>query len=217
MEELKFFTHTLEWRGLISLGQISDYSSMIFAIFLMRGMMEGVELMVARFLGFMPIIGEREFIPKYFHEYTTPVVEPCKVIVLEVGQMRSHVRQVTLLVGGEASIRRMVFMGGHIYHWHVEKRRCWTNEHGLDERHCGSLAFERPLENHSPSYNFKKQNFKFCIEIVFWKYNFRANTLFIKLKLCFGNIISKQKFEISIIKIMFWFSRRSYSPKYFYR
>ena len=78
--------------------------------------MEGVELMVARFLGFMPIIGEREFIPKNFHEYTTPVEEPCKVIVLGVGRMRSHVGLVTLLVGGEASIRRMVFMGGHIHH-----------------------------------------------------------------------------------------------------
>ena len=53
---------------------------MIFAIFLMRGMMEGVELMVARFLGFMPIIGECGFmliigecgfIPKNFHEYTS--------------------------------------------------------------------------------------------------------------------------------------------------
>ena len=44
---------------------------MIFAIFLMRGVMEGVELMVARFLGFMPIIGECGFIPKNFHEYTS--------------------------------------------------------------------------------------------------------------------------------------------------
>ena len=53
---------------------------MIFAVFLMRGMMEGVELMVARFLGFMPIIGECGFmliigecgfIPKNFHEYTS--------------------------------------------------------------------------------------------------------------------------------------------------
>ena len=87
--------------------------------------MEGVELMVARFLGFMPIIGECGFmliigecgfIPKNFHEYTTPVVEPCKVIVLGVGHMRSHVKQVQLLVGGEAYIRRMVFMDGHIHH-----------------------------------------------------------------------------------------------------
>lgn len=150
---------------------ISDYSlpwSFPFSLRKACGMMEGVELMVARFLGFMPIIGECGFIPKNFHEYTSS------------GAMEGD------CTGSSDGWGRM------LNKWH-----CWLEEGLLSGEWCSWVgisiismsstgdvgrmsmgwtkdivgawlfSFERSLENHSPSYNFKQRNFKFCIEIMF--------------------------------------------------